>query len=151
MRLVFETRNEFVKWVGGNCTFARHACYVTNDREFIIVPRRSTAPVVYAYYKTMNPQDYAIIMQEIQNLVSITQVKDLEWAAAHFPGFEKILEQQVVSGKNRPPGAWRSDPMTPDQLKTLQDLGTVPKADITKGEAHDVITKLISLKHRSSS
>lgn len=149
MRLVFETKDKFVKWIGENCNFASHACYVTNDNEFIIVPKRSTAPVVYAYYKTTNPQDYVIVMQEIQRLVNITRVKDLEWTAAHFPGFEKILEQQVVSGKGRPPGAWRSDPITPDQLKTLQDLGAVPKAGITKGEAHDVITKLISLEHRS--
>lgn len=146
MRLVFEVRDEFVKWAGENCDFVRHACYVTNDGEFIIVPKRSTPPVVYAYYKTTDPQDYAIVMQEAQRLVSITQVKDLEWAAAHFPGFEKILEEQMVSGKDRPPSAWRSDPVTPDQLKTLQDLGAVPKADITKGEAHDVITKLINLK-----
>jgi hypothetical protein len=43
--------NEFISWIKEYVTEERYKAYMTREKEIILIPRRSTRPLEYAYMK----------------------------------------------------------------------------------------------------
>lgn len=85
MRLVFKELSEFEKWIQNRAPPDRYVVYITDEREIVFVPSRSTRPLTYGYITippTREGQDKLKLLEDTLTATGyeIYHVKDVEWA-----------------------------------------------------------------------
>jgi hypothetical protein len=86
-RLVFETIDQFKKWIDDNVTKEKYEAYITPKKEVVLVPRKSTRPLKYGYAILTSEGT-----REIQRLLGEKGIKiyyaKVEWDETKTPGAE---------------------------------------------------------------
>ncbi len=79
-RAVFSKLEDFENWVKDQTRVkAKHAMYITNSREAILVPRVSTSPRMYGYYQGSD-EEMILLKKFSQEIgVAMYRVKAFEW------------------------------------------------------------------------
>ena len=85
-RLVFSVLEEFLRWIRDNVKPDRYSAYFTDEGEVLLVPLRSTRPILYAYFKG---EDLASVKKSLESLgVKFYEVQAVEWADDRPVGFK---------------------------------------------------------------
>jgi len=93
-RLVYSSKEEFLKWVREKVTAERYDLYVTEDNELIVCPTRSTQPLTYAYLKLQSdPKDLIKEVRENVSGISVYFLRNFEWATDRAVGIRPLLEE----------------------------------------------------------
>jgi len=92
-RLVYNSKDELLKWVKEKVTAERYDLYVTEDNELIVCPTRSTQPLTYAYLKLQSdPRELVKEIKENVSGISVYHLKDFEWVTDRGVGVRVITE-----------------------------------------------------------
>ena len=79
-RLEFGKKDGLIRWIRNRMVPDKYECYMTEGKEIILVPTRSTRPVVYAYLKCDTPEDFKAVLTELKRLkVMMFGIKKFEW------------------------------------------------------------------------
>lgn len=88
-RLVFVSPDSFIEWIDKNCYPDKNVAYfVVTEGEFAIFPKKSTEPIVYAYYINQDADylnSYAnsetkTILEILKNRnIDIIEVARIDW------------------------------------------------------------------------
>lgn len=79
-RLEFGSKNGFFRWINNRMDPNKYECYMTEDKEIILVPKKSTRPVVYAYLKCKTREDFKDVLTGLKHLkVMMYGIKKFEW------------------------------------------------------------------------
>lgn len=93
--MIFAQTEEFKNWVEANVTSTKYECYITDENEILLVPRRSTRPVKYAYYKASSKEEGESIKKGLEAMgLNIFRVKEVEWAEDRAIGLEKKMVEE---------------------------------------------------------
>lgn len=93
MRLVFKEIKEFRKWAIDNASVDRHEYYITEKKEIIIVPLRSTRPIKYAIATGVSDDILKEITKRLGNLgFRVYRVKAVEWSDDRPIGAKTSIE-----------------------------------------------------------
>ena len=85
-RLVFGVLAEFESWIRDFAKPNRYVAYITNEKEILLVPLRSTRPILYAYYKG---EETTNIKKTLDSLgIKYYNVNSIEWADDRPVGFK---------------------------------------------------------------
>mgnify|MGYP000197395717 CR=1 FL=1 len=85
-RLVFNNLEEFEKWIKDFAKPDRYVAYITTDQEHLLVPLRSTRPIIYAYYKGEETTKIKNLLDSIG--IKHYTVQAIEWADDRPVGFK---------------------------------------------------------------
>jgi len=77
-RLVFGHVEAFKKWAADKVTKERYDLYLTDSDEIILVPIRSTRPIMYAYFQSGNSHELAEELTA-KTGVSVYYVETFDW------------------------------------------------------------------------
>jgi len=79
-RLIFGNVIEFKKWIQNRMDPNKYECYVTEEREIVLVPTKSTPPIIFGYFKaeTVDLMKSPIITLRDLN-VQIYRLRRYEW------------------------------------------------------------------------
>lgn len=81
MRLVFKDVKEFERWIKDMATSEKHVVYRSEVNEILIVPKRSTRPVTYAYIKVVDANTIKNVVGSLESSgFKVYDVKSIEWA-----------------------------------------------------------------------
>ena len=79
-RLVFENSAEFKGWIQNKVEGEKYDCFVTSTREIILVPTKSTPPIMYGYYHIIDAGAGNEVIRTVKSKgVSVFKVKNFEW------------------------------------------------------------------------
>lgn len=79
-RLVFGNVVEFKKWIEDRMDPNKYECYVTQDLEIVLVPTKSTPPIIFGYFKAETIELLKSPVMVIKNLnVPIYRLRRYEW------------------------------------------------------------------------
>jgi len=91
-RLVFGNKDQMLRWMRMRVDPERYDLYVTDEREFILVPRKSTQPIMFGYFK-LTDEDVEQFAGEIKALsVPVFRVKGFEWDTRKAVGIKIPIE-----------------------------------------------------------
>jgi hypothetical protein len=75
----FVTPQEFIKWVNARNP-KKYECYLTVEKEFILVPTVSTRPVVYGSYRAHSAEDVTAVQNAIEAAgIPVFLTSNFEW------------------------------------------------------------------------
>jgi hypothetical protein len=100
-RAVFESVDEFKKWVTDNVNPEKYKAFFTSYNEIILVPRKSTKPIEYGYIQISDAE----IMKKtrewlVNNYIKFYyDVKAYEWMDEKPPLVEKKLFELLEKGE----------------------------------------------------
>jgi len=94
MRLVFKTVEEFLVWVKNNATSEKYTAYKTDYNEYILVPKKSTRPLIYVYYKYNDEAEDKAIQGVLGQLgIKLYLVKTIDWDETKGVGVRVTVEE----------------------------------------------------------
>jgi len=85
-RLVFNDLEQFKTWCKEFLRYGRHVAYVSDIGEIVIVPIRSTKPLVYAYIDLVDKEEAEKVAEGLG--VHVFRVKAVEWSDERPVGVE---------------------------------------------------------------
>jgi len=92
VRYVFNEKKEFLRWISDNVTKEKYQAYLTENREVILVPTRSTRPLEYAYFRCTDSDIEDDVVEKLAKIeLKIYNVKSVEWADDRAPGVRVSL------------------------------------------------------------
>lgn len=92
-RLVFETCGEFLEHTKYILRRKEYTAYITEKDEIILVPVRSTRPVIYCYYKITDEREKEAILDLLESLkVPVFYIKSFDWDAQKPIGAPQKVE-----------------------------------------------------------
>ena len=80
-RLIFDDIDEFERWVDQFVLKNKYVLYVTEDQEVILVPLRSTQPIVYSYIQLESVDVLKELVKRIQEKTGVRafKIKRMDW------------------------------------------------------------------------
>jgi len=91
VRLIFKELESFQKWIS-DLNSDRYVCYSTDSNEVIIVPTRSTRPLIYGYIRI--PKESKNVLKDLESLgFKIYRVSRVEWADDRPVGAKMPVEE----------------------------------------------------------
>lgn len=82
MRLVFATPSQLSVWIDSKVFENRYDCYVTQEKEIILIPIRSTQPLLIAYLKVSNDEELKSVEEKLRSRrIALFDIKCIDWAA----------------------------------------------------------------------
>lgn len=81
VRHVFDETEEFINWISENVTKEKYKAYQTKEKEIILVPKKSTRPLEYAYMKFSEDKDLKSVIEKLTSKgLRVWRLKAEEWA-----------------------------------------------------------------------
>lgn len=79
MRLIFEKFENFKEWLVsiGESLPSRYVAFVTDENEVIIVPKKSTRPIIYGYLQTSEIEKVMELLNKLG--IRVFEVTRVEW------------------------------------------------------------------------
>ncbi len=92
-RLVFNSKEELLKWIKEKVAAEKYDLYLTEESEVILSPIKSTKPLNYAYLRlSTDPKDLVRAIKENVNGIKVYSLKNFEWVTDLAPGIKVITD-----------------------------------------------------------
>lgn len=80
VRHIFDETQEFIDWISENVTKEKYKAYQTKEKEIILVPKKSTRPLEYAYMKFSEQKDLESVIKKLTSKgLRVWSLKAEEW------------------------------------------------------------------------
>ena len=94
MRFVFDTIEEYEKWIRDNIKPEKFSVYFTSDNEIIVYPLKTSKPISYGYFKA---SAVGIIERMLKSLKEqgfrVYRVKAADWTDDRPVGIKFTVEE----------------------------------------------------------
>jgi len=86
-RVVFASVDQFKAWMKKKVTPERYEAYITKNDEVILVPKRSTPPVLYGYYEANDEEALNSVKSLLEEAgLTVFNIQSFEWKSDWPPG-----------------------------------------------------------------
>jgi len=93
MRLVFKERSKFLDWMEDEASPEKYNIFLTEENEIILVPKKSTRPIIYAYYKEFDAKEFDNLKANFsKSSYKVYEVKSVDWDDEKPVGVKVAIE-----------------------------------------------------------
>jgi len=79
-RIKFGKLGDLIGWIGSKVDANKYESYVTDRKEIILAPTKSTPPITFGYFRATSPEDLKSALQTIKAKgIEMYRCEEYEW------------------------------------------------------------------------